>query len=51
MDLKGTKQVYLIDFTMQITDISYNTFHLTLYRDVQIQEQVFDWTLYPKVYR
>lgn len=33
MELKGIKQIYLFDFTVQITDISYNTFHLTLYMD------------------
>lgn len=38
MDLQRIKQLYLIDFTMQMTDISYSNFHLTLYTDVEIQE-------------
>lgn len=51
MELQVIRQEYLIDFTVQIADISNNTSHLTLYSDAQIQEQAFDWTLYPKVYR
>lgn len=48
MDLTGTKQVYLTDFT--VSDIFYKTSYLILHRGEQIFKKTFDWTLYPKVY-